>query len=395
MFSMLAKWIIKEKPTDSLPQVRYAYGVLGAGLGIALNILLCVGKLAVGIIASSVAITADALNNLSDAGTSFVSLMGFIMAKQKPDEKHPFGHGRVEYLAGLIVASAILVMGYELLKSSLERVRQPVLIQGNTLTFLVLGISILIKLYMSLYNRKIGRAIQSPAMRATATDSFFDAISTLAVLISTIAGKYYKLNLDAWCGLLVAILVFVAGWRTIQDAVSSLLGQSPDEHFVTRIKEIVDKYSEILGHHDLMVHDYGPGRRMISLHAEVAAEGDMLKLHDTIDNLEKELQDTLGCQAVIHMDPIVTDDERVNDLKAQVAKLVQKMDRRVMIHDFRMVTGPTHTNLIFDVEVPFDVKMADEAIKSHIGSMIKEMDAEFFAVVDVDRMSPRKAKSAN
>jgi cation diffusion facilitator family transporter len=387
MFKLLAKWFIQEQPNAEDQTIRYRYGVLAGILGIVLNVVLFLGKIVAGVLSSSIAITADALNNLSDAGSSFISLLGFRFSGQQPDAKHPFGHGRIEYIAGMVVAVAILYMGVELLRSSIDRIVHPTQVTANTLTVVILCISILIKGYMAFYNRQIGKKINSPTMLAAATDSLCDAASTTTVLLSTLASQLLSVHLDGWCGLIVAALVFLAGWRTIRDAISPLLGQPPDAGFVRRIGEIVGKHPDIIGYHDLVVHDYGPGRRMISLHGEVPAGGDILALHDTIDNVEKELQQTLGCQAVIHMDPIVTDDESTNEMRERIAQLIKEMDRRMMIHDFRMVTGPTHTNLIFDVEVPFEVHEKDDMIKQSIDQRVAALDGDFFAVVQIDRIN--------
>jgi cation diffusion facilitator family transporter len=384
MIKLLAKWIIKDKPSGDNPKVRYAYGVLCSVVGIGFNVLLFLGKLVVGLMAGSIAIMADALNNLSDAGSSVVALLGFALARQKPDAEHPFGHGRIEYVAGLIVAGVIILMGAELFKSSLSRILKPQPVEMSAVTAAVLVASILVKLYMAWYNYRIGKAISSPVMKASATDSLSDVISTTVVLLATLIGHLTSIYLDGWCGLLVAIVVLIAGIRTAKDAVSPLLGQSPDPAFVAHIKQIVHQYPAIIGMHDLIVHDYGPGRCMISFHGEVPAKGNILELHDAIDNLEKELQDTLGCQAVIHMDPVITDDALTNQTRQRVAEVVKGLDERVTIHDFRMVTGPTHKNLIFDVAVPYDIKLSEQEIQQRIGHMVHALDENFYAVVQVD-----------
>jgi cation diffusion facilitator family transporter len=385
MVTLLAKWFIKDKPDSETPGVRYAYGVLASTVGIGLNVLLFLGKLLVGLMAGSIAIMADAFNNLSDAGSSVVALLGFALARQKPDAEHPFGHGRIEYVAGLVVSSVIILMGGELFKSSVERIRTPQPIVWSSLTAVILLVSIIVKLYMAWYNRRIGKAIASPVMAASAIDSISDAVSTGVVLLATFIGHETNVYLDGWCGLLVAAVVLFAGYKTARDAISPLLGQPPDPAFVEHIKQITREYPEIIGMHDLIVHDYGPGRRMISFHGEVPANGDILLLHDAIDNLEKELQEELGCQAVIHMDPVITDDKELNQTKERVAEMVKGLDERVTIHDFRMVSGPTHKNLIFDVAVPYDIKATEQEIQQKISHMVHALDPEFYAVVQVDR----------
>jgi cation diffusion facilitator family transporter len=385
MITLLAKWFIKDKPDKDTPRVRYAYGVLTSIVGIGFNILLFLGKLLVGLMAGSIAIMADAFNNLSDAGSSVVALLGFSLARQKPDAEHPFGHGRIEYVAGLVVSAVIMLMGAELFKTSINRIMEPKPVAWHILTAVILVISILVKLYMAWYNRRIGKAIASPVMTASATDSLSDAVSTGVVLLSAYIGHMTNFYLDGWCGLLVAAVVLFAGFKTARDAISPLLGQPPDPAFVAHIKQIVSKYPELIGIHDLIVHDYGPGRRMISFHGEVPAKGDILVLHDAIDNLEKELADELGCEAVIHMDPIITDDLILNQTKDRVAEVVKGIDERVTIHDFRMVSGPTHKNLIFDVSVPYDVKLSEQEIRQRISHMIHALNPKFYAVVQVDR----------
>jgi cation diffusion facilitator family transporter len=354
-------------------------------VGIGLNVLLFLGKLLVGLMAGSIAIMADAFNNLSDAGSSVVALLGFALARQKPDAEHPFGHGRIEYVAGLVVSAVIILLGGELFKSSVDRIRIPQPIVWSSLTAVILLVSIIVKLYMAWYNRRIGKAITSPVMAASAIDSISDAVSTGVVLLATFIGHKTDVYLDGWCGLLVAAVVLFAGYKTARDAISPLLGQPPDPAFVEHIKQITREYPEIIGMHDLIVHDYGPGRRMISFHGEVPANGDILLLHDAIDNLEKELQEELGCQAVIHMDPVITDDQELNQTKERVAEMVKGLDERVTIHDFRMVSGPTHKNLIFDVAVPFDIKLSEQVIQQRISHMVHALNPEFYAVVQVDR----------
>lgn len=384
MIEFLARVFIRHRDTLSPSALRQAYGQLCGAVGIGLNLLLFAGKLFAGTISGSIAITADAFNNLSDAGSSVVTLLGFRLAGRKPDPEHPFGHGRMEYISGLAVAGLILLMGVELGKSSLKKILSPEEIVSSPLVLAILAVSVAVKLYMFYYNRSIGKKIKSAAMSATATDSLSDAVSTTAVLIATLVGQFTGLNIDGWVGLLVALFILFSAYKAAKETLSPLLGQTPDPEFVDRIEQIVLSYPEVLNIHDLIVHDYGPGRMMISLHAEVSADGDLLQLHDVIDNAEHRLKKELGCMAVIHMDPIITNDAHTDALRMAVAEKVKTIDPRLTIHDFRTVPGSTHTNLIFDVVVPYDVKLTVDEVRRRIGALVKELDENYFAVVQVD-----------
>ena len=385
MVKLLSKLFIKNPTEYADPLVRKAYGTLCSLLGIFLNVLLFAGKYAAGAISGSIAITADAFNNLSDAGASAISLLGFRLSGKKPDPHHPFGHGRLEYISGLIVSMVILLMGIELAKSAVEKILHPEAVEFTFLTGGILLASILVKLYMYLYNRAVGKKIGSAAMEATAMDCLSDCAATAAVLAATLIGHFTSLQIDGWCGIVVAALVLWAGIQAARDTISPLLGQPPAPEFVQRIEEIVLSSPVVQGIHDLIVHDYGPGRVMISLHAEVPAHGDILTLHDEIDNVEKQLHDKLGCEAVIHMDPIVTNDEAVNVTHQRIAALVRGIDENISIHDFRMVTGPTHTNVIFDAVVPYGCKMSDREAEEKIKKAVHELDPSYFAVVQIDK----------
>ena len=384
MIEFLARVFIRHRDGLSPSALRQAYGQLCGAVGIGLNLLLFAGKLFAGTISGSIAITADAFNNLSDAGSSVVTLLGFRLAGRKPDPEHPFGHGRMEYISGLAVAGLILLMGVELGKSSLKKILSPEEIVSSPLVLAILAVSVAVKLYMFYYNRSIGKKIKSAAMSATATDSLSDAVSTTAVLMATLVGQLTGLNIDGWVGLLVALFILFSAYKAAKETLSPLLGQTPDPEFVDRIEQIVLSYPEVLNIHDLIVHDYGPGRMMISLHAEVSADGDLLQLHDVIDNAEHRLKKELGCMAVIHMDPIITNDAHTDALRMAVAEKVKSIDPRLTIHDFRTVPGSTHTNLIFDVVVPYDVKLTADEVRRRIGALVKELDENYFAVVQVD-----------
>ena len=384
MISLLAKLWIKDYKNVTDAKVREAYGVLCGGMGIALNILLFLGKFLAGTISGSIAITADAFNNLSDAGSSFITLIGFKLGSQKPDPEHPFGHGRMEYLSGLAVAVLIIVMALELFKSSFDKILHPEVLECSAVIVLILLASIAVKIYMAIYNHNVGKKIHSAAMGATAKDSMSDTIATTVVLISTIVGAIWGIPIDGYCGVLLSILIFMAGIGAIKDTVGPLLGTAPDKEFVERIEEIVMAHDIVKGMHDLVVHDYGPGRVMISLHAEVPHTEDILVIHDEIDNIEEELGDKLNCEAVIHMDPIIMDDEKVNEVKEYVRNIVCQVGEELNFHDFRMVSGNSHTNLIFDVVVPFKYRMSDEVIKKAIQEAIWVNYPRYNAVIHID-----------
>lgn len=385
MVELLAKLFLKEKADDDSPEIRQKYGVLCGLAGIIFNVLLALGKFIAGLLSGSVAIMADAANNLSDAGSSLIVLFGFKLAGQKPDPDHPFGHGRVEYISGLLVSVLIIYMAIELLKSSVDAIVHPGEIVFEPVILIILLVSILVKFYMFCYNRKFGRKIHSEAMLATSMDSLSDMGATAVVLISMLVSHYTSLQIDGICGVLVALLIFYAGFTSAKETINPLLGQPPEPEFVERIEEIVTSEEEIIGIHDLIVHNYGPGRVMISLHAEVPADGDILALHDMIDNVEHRLKDELHCAAVIHMDPVCTKDEQTLELKKVVTDIVKDVDPVLSIHDFRVVTGPTHTNLIFDMVVPFDFPVSDVDLADQIQKKIWKYNPVYFAVIEIDK----------
>lgn len=386
MVTILINLCIKNKDDVKNPKVRQQYGMLCGMVGIFLNLLLFLGKFLAGTLSRSIAITADAFNNLSDAGSSCVTLAGFKMAGAKPDVGHPFGHGRIEYIAGLIVSGAIIIMAFELVQNSISRIIHPKPVEFQVLTAVILFFSILVKLYMAYYNYRIGRKLDSAAMRATATDSLSDTCATTVVLLSAIVGEIWDIQIDGYCGVLVGIFIFCAGVSAARETLNPLLGQAPDEALVSQIEETVLSHPEICGIHDLLVHDYGPGRLMISLHAEVPAEGNILELHDVVDNAEGELRRNLNCDAVIHMDPVVTEDVHILELKHTMEKLIHDMDDVITMHDFRVVTGPTHTNLIFDVVVPYEYKISDEDLTEQIQKRARALLGEnHYVVIQVDK----------
>ena len=383
MVTLLAKIFIKDSE-DKIKQ-REAYGMLCGVIGILFNVLLFIGKFLAGTLSNSIAITADAFNNLSDAGSSIVTLLGFKLAGAKPDTEHPFGHGRMEYISGLLVSVAILVMGFELIWSSIGKLRSPEPIESSTLVFGILIASILVKLYMFFYNHSLSKKIESAAMKATSVDSLSDTVATTLVLIATLISKYTGLLLDGWFGILVGLFILYTGGSTLKETIDLLLGQPPKQEFIDEVKEIVLGHSMVHGVHDLIVHDYGPGRVMISLHAEVDVNGDIQDIHEQIDHIEHELQEKLHCSATIHMDPIVTDDKEVLAMKAKVEEMVHFLDESFSMHDFRMVRGSTRTNLIFDVEVPRKTSYTDNEIVNWLKERIHELPgSKYFAVIQID-----------
>lgn len=385
MLTLLASLFIKDRQNYDSPAVRQAYGVLSGAVGIGLNILLFLGKWIAGTVSGSIAITADAFNNLSDAGSSIITLIGFRLSGQAPDPEHPFGHGRMEYISGLLVSVAILVMGFELIWSSFGKLRNPEPIESSALVFVILIASILVKLYMFYYNRSLSKKLDSAAMKATSVDSLSDTVATTLVLIATVISRYTGLILDGWFGILVGLFILYTGGSTLKETVDLLLGQPPKQEFIDEIKKIVLGHSLVYGVHDLIVHDYGPGRVMISLHAEVAVDGDIQDIHEQIDHIEHELQEKLHCSATIHMDPIVTDDREVLAMKAKVEEIVHSLDASFSIHDFRMVKGTTRTNLIFDVEVPRKTSYTDNEIMNWLKEQIHKLPgSKYFAVIQID-----------
>ena len=385
MITFMASLFIKDSKNYKEPSVRQAYGVLSGAVGIGLNILLFFGKWLAGTISGSIAITADAFNNLSDAGSSIITLIGFRLSGQEPDPEHPFGHGRMEYISGLLVSVAILVMGFELIGSSIGKLRSPEPIESSALVFGILIASILVKLYMFCYNHSLSKKIESAAMKATSVDSLSDTVATTLVLIATLISKYTGLLLDGWFGILVGLFILYTGGSTLKETIDLLLGQPPKQEFIDEVKEIVLGHSMVHGVHDLIVHDYGPGRVMISLHAEVDVNGDIQDIHEQIDHIEHELQEKLHCSATIHMDPIVTDDKEVLAMKAKVEEMVHFLDESFSMHDFRMVKGSTRTNLIFDVEVPRKTSYTDNEIVNWLKERIHELPgSKYFAVIQID-----------
>lgn len=386
MVTLLTRIFIPDYENTASPSVRQRYGILSGSIGICLNILLFTFKLLSGLLSNSIAIIADAFNNLSDAASSIITLIGFHISGHEADSDHPFGHGRSEYISGLIVSVTILFMAFELIRSSVCKILHPEPVDFSPLVLVILIASILIKLYMYYYNKVLGQKISSAALQATATDSLGDSWSTGIVLVAAIISEISGYHIDGYCGIIVGILILANGVQAAKDTIGPLLGQAADPAFIAQIHHIVNQYDEVLDIHDLIVHDYGPGRRMISLHAEVPAKGDILVLHDTIDNIEKRLQRELHCSAVIHMDPVMNDDAETMECKALVARILKNIDSALTLHDFRIVKGPTHTNLIFDVVVPYNVSYSMDSFKQTVEKQLQEINPQYYCVIEIDHL---------
>ncbi len=386
MIKLLSHFFIKDKTNISEDELRRKYGAICGILGIFLNMVLFILKVIAGGITGSVSIKSDAFNSLSDAGSSLVSLLGFKLASQKPDKDHPFGHGRFEYISGLVVAMIICLMGFELGKEAFTKLFNPEAPNFDIIAIIILSISMVIKLYMFFYNRKIGKKYSSQALLATSTDCISDTIATGATIITLFVYKFWGINIDAYCGIVLSLLIFKAGFGAIKDTISPLLGTPPEKELVEKIEKIVMDNDVVVGVHDLIIHDYGPGRRMISIHAEIPLDGDLATMHDCIDNIEKRLFDELSCHAVIHMDPVCCGDEEIDGLKKQLVEVIIALNLDLSIHDFRVVKGPSHTNLIFDTVVPMDCKISDDEVKKLISAQVsKKMGENVFCVIQIDK----------
>ncbi len=376
------------KNSDDLtnPEVRSGYGNLSGAVGIFLNLCLFAAKLLAGIFSASVSVVADALNNLSDAGSSVVTFLGFKLACRPADKEHPFGHGRYEYVAGLGISVVILLMGIELIKSSVEKILNP---DADTrITFAsvcILFASVLIKLWMFFFNKSLAKKLGSSALRANSLDSLSDCIATSVVILGLVISFYTGVNIDGWLGIAVALFIIFTGISTFRDSLSPLLGRSPDPELVEQIKETVLNDEMIVGIHDLIIHDYGPGRLIISLHAEVPCDEDILKAHDAIDLVEKTLERKYNCLVTIHMDPIAVNDSYTNELKLSIAEKICSIDSSFSIHDFRVVKGDTHTNVLFDLVVPHKFRLDSASIKELAKHKIQELDPKLIPVMNIEK----------
>ena len=384
MIALLSRLFLRNTADEEA--LRHGYGMICGAVGIFLNLILSCFKIVLGVLIGSLAIQADGFNNLGDVGSSLVSLGGFILSNKKPDTEHPFGHGRAEYLSALIIAFLILLMGVELAKSSIQslisRAPAPVF---TIAAFAVLLCSIAVKLYMALYNTRYGKKYASSAMLATAKDSLFDCITSGAVLLSMALNRFWGLNADPWCSLAVSLLILWGGFGTAKETVDLLLGKKADPELLRSIADRVMAHEGVLGVHDLIVHDYGPGRMMITLHAEVDEDADMLATHDVIDNIEWELNEAFNCLSTIHMDPIAVNNPETDEAKKQVKEALGRIDERITVHDFRLVRGQTHTNLVFDISAPYEIKLSDAELKARAVAEITAVNETFNPVITIDR----------
>lgn len=388
IFEPLKKTFIKDYKNVSSASVRYRYGLLAGVFGILTNVVLFVMKIVFGLIAGSISVVADAVNNLSDAGSSGVTIVGFKLSNRPPDKEHPFGHARYEYITGLVVAFIVLIIGGTLLKSSIERIISPELIEASVWTAAVLVISIFLKTIQGMLYTDFGKAINSPSLSASATDSRNDVISTSLVLVSTVGAIFLPeifSKVDSYLGIAVSLFIIVSGVKLVKETVDPLLGGVPDKELVAKIREKFKDYPEILGTHDLMVHSYGPGKVFATIHAEVEADTDVLLSHDLIDNIERDFQRD-GIFMVIHMDPIVTSDPEIAMLRDRVYEVLQAAyGDKLSLHDFRMIKGITHTNVLFDAVVPFDEKITAEDIAALLSEKIDSGGTTYYYVVNIDR----------
>ena len=384
MTNWLLRTFIRNSEDLEDSKVRAAVGQLAGIVGILCNILLFSGKLAVGLFTGSVSITADAMNNLSDATSSVVTMLGFRLAERPADEDHPFGHARYEYLSGLAVSALILIIGVELGKSSLDKILHPASVDFGWVTAAVLVGSILLKLWMAGFNRSLGMAIDSAALAAAAADSRNDVIATGAVLVSCVVGKLTGARIDGWTGLCVALFILWSGIGIAKDTIDPLLGMAPDEHLVRQITDLLLAQDKVLGVHDLMIHDYGPGRRFASAHVEMDYREDVLDAHERIDELERQVRRELGVELVIHYDPIVTDDEELTRIHARVAEILKGVDPQLAVHDFRMVRGSRHTNVIFDMVLPFSMENRKQELRELVERELQTDGKQYHAVITFD-----------
>ncbi len=384
MSNLLVKLFIKDYSNTKNPAVREKYGYLGSVTGIIINIILAAAKYLIGTITHSIAITADAINNFSDSVSCIITLISFKMANMKPDKEHPFGHGRIEYVAALIVGFIVELMGYELIKSSIEKIKNPEAVIFSVPAAIVLILSIGGKLWLAMFNRYLGKKIDSTAMQAVFTDSIGDITATSVTLVSLIISLFTDIPIDGYMGIVVSLFILYAGFGILKESIGIILGRPPSKELVDELVGFIMSHEEILGIHDLVIHSYGETRIFASIHTEIAADGDMLKAHDTIDTIEKKVMEKFGVELVIHMDPIVTNDETVEKHFQLIHKTVKEIDDHLDIHDFRVVEGPTHTNLIFDVVIPHRYKLSNNELKEVISDKVRAINSSYCLVITVD-----------
>lgn len=384
MIELLIKRFVKEPQNVEDPHTRHSYGILAGVVGILCNVALFFAKLLIGFLSGSISITADAVNNLSDASANITTLLGFKMAAKPADAQHPYGHARSEYISGLMVALMILLIGFELLKSSVQKIMNPTPVEFSLALVLVLVLSILVKLWMAFFNRSIGSRIKSPTLAATAQDSVNDCFSTGAVLIAAIIAHFSGLQLDGFIGAGVAVFILISGFSLVKDTLSPLLGEAPEPELVNLVASEMLKEPKILGVHDLMVHNYGPGQCFASAHAEVDSAENVMECHDAIDNIERKMLAEHHVHLVIHYDPILVGDPYVDEVKQMVRAVAGEIDSALTVHDLRVVRGPDHTNLIFDVVRPYSEDISETQLMQEFDRRIKEKNPDFFTVITVD-----------
>lgn len=384
MFKQLVRLFVKDSERTHSAVVRERYGMLSGITGIIVNVLLAAAKFIIGTASHSIAITGDALNNLSDAGSNVVTLVGFRMAGAKPDKEHPFGHGRIEYVAALVVGFIVEMMGFELIKSSIEKIKNPEPSVFSWAACAVLLLSIGGKIWLALFNRYLGKRIDSPAMSAVVADSISDTAATASTLLALILSQFTSFPVDGVFGIVVALFIMYSGLGILKETIGILLGTPPSKELVDSLRSFILSHDGIIGIHDLVIHSYGASKFFASVHAEVPSTADILKAHDTIDLIEREVLKKFSIQLVIHMDPLVVNDERVDELHSLVAAQCRKIDPALQIHDFRVVDGPTHTNLIFDLVIPFDFKYSEKQTKELLSKKIREQNENYYAVITTE-----------
>lgn len=384
MTELLSRIFIKNREDTANPRVRGAYSALAGIVGILCNIILFAGKLTLGIISGSVSIIADAFNNISDAGSSIIALIGFRMASKPNDKEHPLGHGRLEYVTGFIVDMLIILVGFELLTGSVEKIINPTLPSFGNVTLILLGVSIIVKVWLYFFFRKIGNKIKSAPLRASAADSLTDSIATTLVLVAAIVARFTSLAIDGYVGIVVALFILYTGLKAAKETIDLLLGSTPDPEFVERIYSFHEGYPHIIGIHDVMVHDYGVGRLIVSFHAEVPSDSDINIAHEEVDKMERDMQEKYGCIVTVHLDPIVVNDPEVNELRTLCERAAAEVDPSFSIHDFRMTKGDSHVNLIFDLLIPIDSKMSHSEAEEGVKAIIKEARPDSACVIKVE-----------
>lgn len=384
MQTILIKLFIRDSENVTDLKVRDSYGTLGCVTGIAVNLILAIAKYFAGVVSGSISVTADAINNLSDAGSSIISLIGVKLSSKPADKDHPYGHGRVEYVSALAVSFVVLLMGIELFKSSVDKIINPAPVNFSWVSLIILVFSILAKLWLGFFNRSLGKKINSAPMMAVMKDSFSDCLATGVALTAIIVSAFSDVSIDGYLGIVVACFIFIAGFNILKDTMADLLGKPAEKGFTEEIERKILSYDKIVGVHDIIIHDYGPGRKFASAHAEVSSRDDIMEIHDIIDLAEREILNEYGLIISIHTDPIVTDDEKINQLKEMTINVVKEISDEMSIHDFRVVDGPTHTNLIFDLIVPHKFHLNNDQVRNLIDEKLSKIDERYFTVITVE-----------